>query len=114
MLDTQTKTESTQGVESVFEKVRLEVIESYPSIFSKDDVILLLDRVHKDLEELPKSGDNSQVIEKVIERVVDIVENYDYESDCELSISYNNVVEVDFNHDGLVREIRECDFDDIE
>ena len=117
MENTQTITETTQGVESVFHNVRMEVIDSYPSIFSKDDVILLIDRLQRDVNLIPQSQQNINVEnlkEEIYQSVRNTIEGFDYDDLVELELGYNRTIDVSFETDGLVREVKDVIFETID
>lgn len=101
----------TQGVdtEQIFHKVRMEVIESYPSIFSKDDVILLIDRIQKDVRtNTPKvSTEKIQNLrDELKEGMKEIIDSYDFDGETEVELNGREIT-IDFNYRGLRDEIEE-------
>lgn len=111
MEHTSQTTVETPGVdtEKIFHTVRMEVIESYPSIFSKDDVILLIDRIQKDVRTItPKVSTETieNLRDELISEMNDVIGSYDYDSEIEVELN-DREIQVDFNHRGLRDEIEE-------
>lgn len=109
MSHTQTTTETTQGVESVFQKVRLEVIESYPSVYTKDDVILLIDRIQRDVQD-SNTGiglDALDLLEKIKQRIKTVFLRHDFDSDITLDLLRDKSIEVTFDDDYIIGELEE-------
>jgi len=93
MENTLTSTTDTQGVEvveSIFKDYFNEVVSAYPSIFSKDDVIMLLNRVQNTIVEKGLPVSNKSVnLEKLREDVLEAIENHDYNDNYDLEAEMN-------------------------
>lgn len=99
----------TQGVdtEKIFQKVRIEVIESYPSIFSKDDVILLIDRIQREVGNPTISSEKlDKLKDELIDGVKDVIRDFDYDDVIELSVD-GREISVDFDSPSLLVEVEE-------
>lgn len=104
-------TVETQGVdtEKIFHTVRMEVIESYPSIFSKDDVILLIDRLQKDVGTITPTVSTEKIQnlrDELKEGMKDIIDSYDFDGETEVELNGREIT-IDFNYRGLRDEIEE-------
>lgn len=109
--NTQTKTE-TQGVEvisSLFTSYLNEVINSYPSVYSKDDVIFLLNRIQGELmkQDFTKPSVNmDDLVEKIKDEVTTVIEDYDYDGDIDLSLDGREIT-IDFDYRDLVDRVKD-------
>lgn len=84
------------------------VTESFPSVFSKDDVVTLLNELqHKLISQQGKNGDFDFDGFKtdLIEVIENEIENYDFEDEIELELNYNKTIDVRFDADNLKRAI---------
>lgn len=104
-------TVETQGVdtEKIFHTVRMEVIESYPSIFSKDDVILLIDRLQKDVGTITPTVSTEKIQnlrDELKEGMKEIIDSYDFDGETEVELNGREIT-IDFNYRGLRDEIEE-------
>jgi hypothetical protein len=113
--------------EQVFQQAREQVSNSYPSIFTKDDVIRLIVDLEKSMEGVvsESKGITREKLEEILEKynrdmreyVEDNVDTSDMWNDDEvrISVSYREICidEVEINLDPVVNEIRDFhqDFD---
>jgi len=84
------------------------VTESFPSVFSKDDVVTLLNELQaKLISQQGKNGDFDFDGFKtdLIEQIENEIDNYDFEDETELELNYNKTIEVRFDADNLKRAI---------
>ena len=88
------------------------VTESFPSVFSKDDVVTLLNELQAKLisqqgKQQGKNGDFDFDGFKtdLIEQIENEIDNYDFEDETELELNYNKTIEVRFDADNLKRAI---------
>lgn len=112
MDNNQTITE-TQGVEvtipSVLTSFRNEVINSFPSLYSKDDVIFLLDRIQGELKKLDVTKPSVNIDDLVVrikDEVNSVIEDYDYDGDIDLSLD-GREINLDFDYRFLVEKVNE-------
>jgi DNA-directed RNA polymerase beta' subunit len=100
-------------MENIFGRTRAEVLNSYPSIFSKDDVIALLNVLQaRLLEEKEENEDYSKnKIEDLQNSVLKIIENFDFDDITEVEL-YNREITLDFDVAELVNEI-DKEFDEF-
>ncbi len=92
------------------------VRESFPSIFSREDVLNLLDGIEDQVksfedESVSVNFDVKKVLNTLINRIQDEVESsldgYDYDGDMSVEMDYDRRVEVEFRpSDGLIDEIK--------
>ena len=84
------------------------VTESFPSVFSNDDVVTLLNELQaKLISQQGKNGDFDFDGFKtdLIEQIENEIDNYDFEDETELELNYNKTIEVRFDADNLKRAI---------
>jgi len=105
---TETSVQGTEGLNELFTTYFNEVVQSYPSIFTKDDVILFLNRIQKEVTEVTKSVPTNEG--KSQEQILDIVQEFledidiDQYSDIELS---GRELSIDFYHRDLFRDLKD-------
>jgi predicted RNA-binding protein Jag len=98
-------------IKEVVEKHQQQVMDSFPSIYSKGDVQHLLGEMLLELEKLEGQTkkfdfDLEEFREDLIDKVERIVENYDIEDEVELEMS-GREIQVTFDKSSLKDEIRE-------
>jgi hypothetical protein len=84
------------------------VTESFPSVFSKDDVVKLLNELQaKLISQQGKNGDFDLEGFKtdLIEKIENEIDNFDFEDETELELNYNKTIEVRFDADNLKHTI---------
>ena len=84
------------------------VTESFPSVFSKHDVVMLLNELQEKLiSQQGKNGDFDLEGFKtdLIEKIENEIDNFDFEDETELELNYNKTIEVRFDADNLKRAI---------
>jgi hypothetical protein len=101
-----------ENVQKVIEKFETKVHESYPSMYSKDDVIYLLHLLSEEINTLPNVKplldiDIEEFKEDVIDRVEKIIDNFDFEDNVELEIRSGREIDVSFDSSSLMDEIRD-------
>jgi predicted RNA-binding protein Jag len=101
-----------ENVQKVIEKFEKKVYESYPSMYSKDDVVHLLHLLSEEIHTLPNVKplldiDIEEFKEDVIDRVEKIIDNFDFEDNVELEIRSGREIDVSFDSSSLVDEIRD-------
>jgi hypothetical protein len=95
------------------EQIKAELVDNaFPSLFSKEDVQILFEHILDGLggleDEKPSHTASLQAIErKVKENVESVIDNFDIESIIELSIGWNNQIEMDINARELRNELEE-------
>lgn len=92
-------------MEHIFNKHRELISNAYPSVFTKDDVISLINRIEHDL--LDTGLNNGEMIETIKEEVLTIVDNFDYESYIDLEL-YDREITAGFEPGSLVKSIEKA------
>ena len=98
-------------IKEVVEKHQQQVMDSFPSVYSKGDVQHLLGEMLLELEKLEGQTkkfdfDLEEFREDLIDKVERIIENYDIEDEIELEMS-GREIQVTFDKSSLKDEIRE-------
>jgi predicted RNA-binding protein Jag len=98
-------------IKEVVEKHQQQVMDSFPSIYSKGDVQHLLGEMLLELEKLESQTkkfefDLEEFKEDVINKVERIIDNYDIEDEIELEMS-GREIQVTFDTSSLKDEIRD-------
>jgi predicted RNA-binding protein Jag len=98
-------------IKEVVEKHQQQVMDSFPSIYSKGDVQHLLGEMLLELEKLEGQTkkfdfDLEEFREDLIDKVERIIENYDIEDEIELEMS-GREIQVTFDKSSLKDEIRD-------
>lgn len=97
--------------EQVFQQAREQLSNSYPSIFTKDDVLRLIVDMEKDIDDIAPEKEESYIIRKdrmdvILERIKKCIEesirNLEpnevvNEDDIELEINYGREISIDIN-----------------
>jgi hypothetical protein len=89
-------------IDSIFNEFNEDVKTSFPSIFSKEDVLSLLNDLKQQISTVKQEDID---FNKIKEDVIGVLENFDYDDDIDVNIGYDRRVEVSFNEDSLVREV---------
>jgi predicted RNA-binding protein Jag len=98
-------------IKEVVEKHQQQVMDSFPSVYSKGDVQHLLGEMLLELEKVSRETkkfefDLEEFREDLIDKVEKVVNNYDIEDNVELEMS-GREIQVSFDCSSLVDEIRE-------
>jgi predicted RNA-binding protein Jag len=98
-------------IKEVVEKHQQQVMDSFPSVYSKGDVHHLLGEMLLELEKVSRETkkfefDLEEFREDLIDKVEKVVNNYDIEDNVELEMS-GREIQVSFDCSSLVDEIRE-------
>lgn len=96
-------------IQEVVEKYQQQVMDSFPSIFTKGDVQHLLGEMLLELEKVPRGTidfDLEEFKEDVIDKIERIIDNHDIEDNVELEMS-GREIEVSFDTSSLKDEIRD-------
>lgn len=91
------------NLSQVIEKYKVKVEDSYPSIFTKTDVIGLLENIQNELTEKPDVP-SLDVIQDLKQRLKEVVYDIDIEGNVDLELS-GNCVEVSYCIDDLTRQL---------
>lgn len=93
-----------KNVNQVIEEYKVQVESSFPSIFTKVDVIQLLNSIEVELLKVPR-GTSSELLENINDRIKDVVNDSSIEDNVELELS-GNCIEVSYDTYDLVRELK--------
>jgi hypothetical protein len=90
-----------ETVQSLIKNYKDNVLNSFPSVYSKGDVTHLLDLLSEEIERLPQEKplleiDYEEFKEDVIDKVEKVVDDYDFEECVELELN-GREIEVTFN-----------------
>jgi hypothetical protein len=97
------------------------VTDAYPSIYSKDDVIVLLMHLADGLEaceaaEAPTSNTSNvdllDVERKIKEAIIETINDFDYEEEIELELAWSKQINVSFDTRNLIGQVKEA-IDDV-
>lgn len=108
MIDTQTKTEQAQGAETVnaiFADFRNQTETSFPSLFSREDVLLLLEQIQAQVSQVATGSSSSgsddvqlkAFADKIRAAVISAVEDHDYDDNMEVDLD-GREIRVDFDY----------------
>jgi hypothetical protein len=105
-----------ENVLLVLDLQKSNVRESFPSIFSREDVLNLLDGIEDQVKSIEDEGvsvnfDIKKVLNDLMDKIQDDVENtidnYDYDSDINVEMNYDRRIEFEFRpSDGLLNEVK--------
>lgn len=115
MIDTQTKTATAQGAESVnaiFADFRNQTETSFPSLFSREDVLLLLEQIEAQVSQVTTTSsasgsDDSRLkafADKIRNAVISAVEDHDYDDNMEVELD-GREIRVDFDYRYLSNDV---------
>jgi hypothetical protein len=100
-------------IHEILVKYENQVWDSFPSIYTKDDIKKMMNEIIIEVgdvldEETTSSNiDLEDLQKKVILNVVDAIESYDFEDEIELEISYDKRIDITFQSDRIIRNVRE-------
>ena len=111
--------------ESVLEILNLEknnVNDSFPSIFTKENVITILEGIEDlvmtmeteetEVSETETSNvDVKELVERIKESVKDSISNFDFDECVSLELSYSNQIEINVDYEELIKSCQN-DIDD--
>jgi hypothetical protein len=113
-------------IHEILVKYENQVWDSFPSIYTKDDIKKMMNEIIIEVgdvldEETTSSNiDLEDLQKKVILNVVDAIESFDFEDEIELEISYDKRIDITFQSDRIIRNVRESisdtfiEFEDVE
>jgi len=100
-------------IHEILVKYENQVWDSFPSIYTKDDIKKMMNQIIIEVgdaldEETTSSNiDLEDLQKKVILNVVDAIESFDFEDEIELEISYDKRIDITFQSDRIIRNVRE-------
>lgn len=83
--------------------------------FSQDDVSWMLQQLIDTIEvmeEKPTSVNLDDIKERVMENIINVIENHDYDENISLDLNYDRTIETSFDIHKLERDVRR-EIDDI-
>ena len=98
----------------IFETAIDSVNTAYPSIYTKQDVVRLIQDIQAGIEALPVEKPTTQfatdfeALEKIKESLLEGVRNISFEDFVSLELNYDNRIDVDVDERGLMNEIEQC------
>ena len=104
------KNVGSEIISEEFVNLTKQVNESFPSIFTKEDVTRLLIELEQrivshETEEgevsTPNDFDVKELVQRIKDRVVEAIEEYDFDDNLNFDISYNRQIEVSVETDVL-------------
>ena len=93
-------------LDQVINEYKVQVEDSFPSIFTKVDVIMLLERLEVSLRDVPRGTDISKIMELVKDEIDDVVSSEYISDNVELSLDGTNI-DVHYDEDNLVRRLKD-------
>lgn len=114
-LNNMKKNVSSVVISEEFVNLTKQVNESFPSIFTKDDVTRLLIELEQrivshETEEGEVSTSNGvdvkELVKRIHEQVQMTIDDYDFEDNIILDVNYNRQIELSFDTEELVKECK--------
>ena len=109
-------TNQIKVMKHIFEQAISDVNRAYPSIYTKQDVVKLLENlqfvVETVLAEKPKPttqfATDFEALEKIKKYMLEGVRNISFEDFVELELSYDNRIEITVDERAIAKEIDDC------
>jgi hypothetical protein len=107
-----------ENVLQVLNLQKSEIFESFPSIFSREDVISILEGIEDQIMTMETKGtktetetetsnvDVKELVKRIKESVKETIENFDFDECVSLELSYSNQIEINVDYEEIVRH---CD-----
>lgn len=101
-------------MKQIFEQAIANVNSSYPSIYTKQDVVTLINDLLIAVEAAEKKKPTTQfatdfeALEKIKQSMLEGVRNISFEDCMELELSYDNRIEITVDDRAIANEIDEC------
>ena len=106
--------------ESILEILNLEknnVNDSFPSIFTKENVITILEGIEdlvmtmetektEESETETSNVDVKELVKRIKESVKDTIENFDFDECVSLELSYSNQIEINVDYEEIIRHCK--------
>ena len=98
----------------IFETAIDSVNTAYPSIYTKQDVVKLIQDIQAGVETFSAEKPTTQfatdfeALEKIKQSLLEGVRNISFEDCVELELSYNNHIEITVDDRAIANEIDEC------
>ena len=99
-------------IHEILVKYENQVWDSFPSIYTKDDIKKMMNKIIIEVGDVLDDTTNSDIDledlqQKVILNVVDAIESFDFEDEVELELTYSNQIDITFQSDKIIRSVRE-------
>jgi predicted RNA-binding protein Jag len=103
-----------ENVLLVLDLQKSQVRESFPSIFSREDVLTILDGIEdqvKSIESNESVGGNvefklNELVKQIKENVQDTIENYDFDGEIEIELNHRREITTEFDSSNLWSEVK--------
>jgi predicted RNA-binding protein Jag len=102
-----------ENVLLVLDLQKSEVRKSFPSLFSREDVLTILDGIEDQVKSI-KSNESvdgdvesklNELVKQIKENVQDTIENYDFDGEIEVELTYSREVRFEFDSSSLWNEV---------
>ena len=109
-----------ENVLLVLDLQKSEVRKSFPSLFSREDVLTILDGIEDQVKSI-KSNESvdgdvesklNELVKQIKENVQDTIENYDFDNEIEVELTHSREIRFEFDSSNLWNEV-ESSFSDI-
>ena len=91
----------------VIDEYKVQVEDSFPSIFTKVEVIMLLERLEVSLQDVPReTSDVLKVVEIIKDKIEDVVSSEYISDNVELSLD-GTTIEVSYDEDSLIGSLKD-------
>ena len=103
-----------ENVLLVLDLQKSQVRESFPSIFSREDVLTILDGIEDQVKsiETNESVDGNvefklnELVKHIKENVQDTIENYDFDGEIEIELNHRREITTEFDSSNLWSEVK--------
>lgn len=104
-------------MKQIFEQAIASVNSAYPSIYTKEDVVRLIQDIQAGVETVEEEREiaasvessvppvNQMVLESIKERLLVHVKNIDFEDFVSLDLGYGNQIEISIDERGIAGEV---------
>jgi hypothetical protein len=94
----------------IFEQAIANVNSAYPSIYTKEDVVKLINDLRAGVEatDLDRPSFDLETLKDFKQSLLEGVKNISIEDFVSLELSYDNRIDVDVDERGLINEIDQC------
>ena len=104
-----------ENVLLVLDLQKSEVRKSFPSLFSREDVLTILDGIEDQVKSI-KSNESvddyvetklNELVKQIKENVQETIENYDFDGEIEVELSYSREITIEFDSNKLWSEVED-------
>jgi len=102
-----------ENVLLVLDLQKSEVRKSFPSLFSREDVLTILDGIEDQVKSI-KSNESvdgdvesklNELVKQIKENVQDTIENYDFDGEIEVELTHSREIIFEFDSSNLWNEV---------